>query len=325
MVDGSSARWRAVIRVFNETVRFMVNLTSSNRWRRSTSKCVSESPCFTTRVSFSSVVSFSKTSSFKIDTFSSKSVVCFFSKQSAFVMWKLASKSIKEGFRSKDDVTQQRNTPLDSSGDGVKTTKEERLECPICWESFNVVENVPYVLWCGHTICKYCLLGLQRAVVNKSSGFPFQLPFFVACPWCSFLSLRLVRNGTIKFPSKNYYLLWMVETMNGSRSDNNKRVTPGQRRCDGVTSDDNRGWWNGLTRGWRLHDSVRKSMALAAHLLAKFPLIVVFLLVALYAIPVSAAVLGVYVFVTFALAVPSFLVLYFAVPSLNWLIREISA
>ncbi|CAN6938511.1 unnamed protein product, partial [Brassica oleracea] len=60
-----------------------------------------------------------------------------------------------------------------------------------------------------------------------------------------FLSLRLVRNGTtIKFPSKNYYLLWMVETMNGSRSDNNKRVTPGQRRCDGVTSDDNRGWWN---------------------------------------------------------------------------------
>ncbi|CAN6935621.1 unnamed protein product [Brassica oleracea] len=332
MVGGSITRWRAVIRVFNETVRFMVNLTSSNRWRRNTSKCVSESPCFTTRVSFSSVVSFSKTSSccVRIDTFSSKSVVCFLcllcSKQSAFVMWKLASKSIKEGFRSKDDVTKQRNTPLDSSGDGVKTTKEERLECPICWESFNVVENVPYVLWCGHTICKYCLLGLQRAVVNKSSGFPFQLPFFVACPWCSFLSLRLVRNGTtIKFPSKNYYLLWMVETMNGSRSDDNKRVTPGQRRCDGVTSDDNRGWWNGLTRGWRLHDSVRKSMALAAHLLAKFPLIVVFLLVALYAIPVSAAVLGVYVFVTFALAVPSFLVLYFAVPSLNWLIREISA
>lgn len=62
MVDGSSTRWRAVIRMFNETVRFMVNLTSSNRWRRNTSKCVSESPCLTTRVSFSSVVSFSKTS-----------------------------------------------------------------------------------------------------------------------------------------------------------------------------------------------------------------------------------------------------------------------
>ena len=66
-------------------------------------------------------------------------------------------------------------------------------------------------------------------------------------------------------------------------------------------------------------------MAIVAHLLAKFPLVVIFLLVALYAIPVSDAVLGVYVFVTFALAVPSFLVLYFAVPSVNWLIREISA
>ncbi|XP_018445182.2 uncharacterized protein LOC108817078 [Raphanus sativus] len=242
-------------------------------------------------------------------------------------MWKLASKSIKEGFKSKgeDDLTKQRNTPLDSSGDGIKTTKEERLECPICWESFNVVENVPYVLWCGHTICKYCLLGLQRAVVNKSSGFPFQLPFFVACPWCSLLSLRLVRSGIIKFPSKNYYLLWMVESMNDSRSDN-KRVTSEQRDMKHNTaSDDNRSWWNGLTRTGRLHDSLCKSMAIVAHLLAKFPLVVIFLLVALYAIPVSAAVLGVYVFVTFALAVPSFLVLYFAVPSLNWLIREISA
>jgi len=131
--------------------------------------------------------------------------------------------------------------------------------------------------------------------------------------------------------------------MNGSRSEapsDNKRVASGQRdlrnRCDGVSNTalgdegllDNRSWWNGVTRGFfrtgRLHDSVRKSMALVAHLLAKFPLVVIFLLMALYAIPVSAAVLGVYFFVTFALAVPSFLVLYFAFPSLNWLIREIA-
>ncbi|VVA95252.1 unnamed protein product [Arabis nemorensis] len=245
-------------------------------------------------------------------------------------MWKLASKSIKEGFnksKGEDAVTKP-------------TTKEERLECPICWESFNVVENVPYVLWCGHTICRYCLLGLQRAVVIKSSALPFQLPFFVACPWCNVLSLRMVCNGTIKFPSKNYYLLWMVESMNGcrsdSRSDNQRVVTSGHRemrkRCDGASStasdderlQENRGWWNGVTRGYfrtgRIHDS-----ALVAHLLAKFPLVVIFLLMALYAIPVSAAVLGIYFFVTFALAVPSFLVLYFAFPSLNWLIREIAA
>ncbi|CAA7043247.1 unnamed protein product [Microthlaspi erraticum] len=259
-------------------------------------------------------------------------------------MWKLASKSIKEGFKSKggeDAATKLRNAPSDSSGNGRKTTKEAKLECPICWESFNVVENVPYIFWCGHTICKYCLLGLQRAVVIKTSALPFQLPFFVACPWCNFLSLRLVCNGTIKFPSKNYYLLWMVESMNGCRSEpgsDNKRVSSGQRdmmrqRSDMASDDEglleNRGWWNGVTRGYfrngRLHDSVCKSMALVAHLLAKFPLVVIFLLMALYAIPVSAAVLGIYFFVTFALAVPSFLVLYFAFPSLNWLMREIAA
>ncbi|KAL1216765.1 hypothetical protein V5N11_025262 [Cardamine amara subsp. amara] len=261
-------------------------------------------------------------------------------------MWKLASKSIKEGFKSKGEeaTTKPRKAPEESSGDGRKTTKEEKLECPICWESFNVFENVPYVLWCGHTICKYCLLGLQRAVVIKSLALPFQLPFFVACPWCNILSLRLVCNGKIRFPSKNFYLLWMVESMNGCRSNSrgdNKNVTSGQRdvrkRCDGVSitaSDDerfldNHGWWNDLTRGFFrtgiLHDSVCKSMALVARLLAKFHLVVLFLLMALYAIPASAAVLGIYFFVTFALAVPSFLVLYFAFPSLNWLIREIAA
>ncbi|KAF2595493.1 hypothetical protein F2Q70_00044593 [Brassica cretica] len=236
---------------------------------------------------------------------------------SSIVMWKLASRSIKEGFTSKgeDAVTEQR-------------TKEERLECPICWEPFNVFENVPYVLWCGHTICKECLLALHRAVVIKTSGFPLHLPFFVTCPWCNMLSLRLVRNGTIKFPSKNYYLLWMVETMNCSRSDS-RRVTSGERdtkeRCDGVSntaSDVTRGY---LRTGRSLHGYICKSMALVSHLLAKFPLVVMFLLMALYAIPVSAAVLGVYFFVTIALAVPSFVVLYFAFPSLNWLIREISA
>ncbi|CAF2182006.1 unnamed protein product [Brassica napus] len=221
-------------------------------------------------------------------------------------MWNLTSKSNEEGFKSKgeDAVIEPLKAPLD---DGRKTRKEERLECPICWEPFNVFENVPYVLWCGHTICKDCLLALHRAVVIKSSGFPFHLPFFVTCPWCNMLSLRLVRNGAIKFPSKNYYLIWMVETMNGSRSDN-RRVTSGERdtkeRCDGVSnnaSDVTRGY---LRTGW-LHGYICKSMALVAHLLAKFPLVVMFLLMALYAIPVSAAVLGVYFFVTIALAVPS--------------------
>ncbi|KAL4275360.1 hypothetical protein AHAS_Ahas20G0099400 [Arachis hypogaea] len=36
-------------------------------------------------------------------------------------------------------------------------------------------------------------------------------------PWCNLLSFRLVYQGNIKFPRKNYFLLWMVESMNGDR------------------------------------------------------------------------------------------------------------
>ncbi|CAN8239780.1 unnamed protein product [Cochlearia groenlandica] len=253
-------------------------------------------------------------------------------------MWKLASKTIKEGFKSKVEededattITKQRKPTSEYS---IKKTKEEKLECPICWESFNVIENVPYVLWCGHTICKYCLLGLQRAVLIKTSALPFQLPFFVSCPWCNFLSLRLISNGTVRFPSKNYYLLSMVESKNDYRSesssDDNKRVSSGQKKCGVVSntgSDDQQllGVNRGYFRTGRVHDLVCKSKALVGYLLKKLPLVVMFLLIALYAIPVSSAVLGIYFFVTFALAVPSFLVLFFAFPSLNWLIREIAA
>ena len=61
----------------------------------------------------------------------------------------------------------------------LKSMGEGGLECPICWESFNIVENVPYILWCGHTLCKNCVLGLQWAVV-KLPNLPIQLPFFIS-------------------------------------------------------------------------------------------------------------------------------------------------
>jgi hypothetical protein len=89
-------------------------------------------------------------------------------------------------------------------------SREEGLECPICWESFNIVENMPYVLWCGHSMCKNCILGLQWAVI-KVPTVPIQLPFFICCPWCNLLSLRIFDKGNFIFPRKNYFLLWMVE------------------------------------------------------------------------------------------------------------------
>ncbi|XP_010537382.1 PREDICTED: uncharacterized protein LOC104812096 [Tarenaya hassleriana] len=260
-------------------------------------------------------------------------------------MWKFTSKSITETLRQSNNIDPEpRKAPHDSSEDGtlLRTTREEGLECPVCWESFNVMENVPYVMWCGHTICKYCLVGLQRAVV-KFQPLPFQIPFFVACPWCNLLSLRLVYNGIIKFPSKNYYLLWMVEGMNGYRSksrrdsmntpslccrrDGNDMSEPSDSVPDELSLNSGGGWdWIiEFFRTRRLHDSLRESVAVISHLFAKFPLIVVSLLMALYAIPASSTVLGLYILLTFALAVPSFLVLYFAFLSLNCFIREIAS
>jgi hypothetical protein len=71
--------------------------------------------------------------------------------------------------------------------------------------------------------------------------------------------------------------------------------------------------------------SLRKSLSFLVHLTAKFPLVFIFVLIVLYAIPASAAVLLLYIVITVLFALPSFLILYFAYPSLDWLVREIFA
>ena len=223
------------------------------------------------------------------------------------------------------------------------SSREESLECPICWESFNIVENIPYVLWCGHTLCKNCVLGLQWAVV-KFPTLPLQLPLFISCPWCNLLSFRLVYKGDLKFPRKNFFLLWMVESMNGDRlrpassysvqassssstmqlgSENHLQglrrnlLPPNQTLTQGTHFSD-------YLNIERLQDSVRRPLLLFVQITAKFPLVIIFLLIVLYAIPASAAILALYVLITVLFALPSFLVLYFAYPSLDWLIREIT-
>ncbi|XVE54740.1 hypothetical protein DITRI_Ditri03aG0106100 [Diplodiscus trichospermus] len=139
-------------------------------------------------------------------------------------MWIFASKAFTGANRMKTDSSSSKPSQVSSeySDDdtSLSNSGDERLECPICWESFNIVENIPYVLWCGHTLCKNCVLGLQRAVL-KFPTLPIPLPFFISCPWCNLFSLRLVYKGNVKFPSKNYFLLWMVESMNGDRSKSN--------------------------------------------------------------------------------------------------------
>lgn len=260
-------------------------------------------------------------------------------------MWSFTS-SCKAGTSGlKNDSVKLGQAALECSDDENSSTisRNEGLECPICWESFNIVENVPYVLWCGHTLCKNCILGLQWAVV-KFPTLPIQLPLFIACPWCNLLSFRLVYKGNLKFPRKNYFLLWMVESLNGDRekslsnccedhhpgwSSNSNSAPRNQvsrnnsRRVDRpLPAGSNHSHGHYLSAD-RIHSSIRKSLIFFVHMTAKFPLIVIFLLIVLYAIPASAIVLALYILITVVFALPSFLILYFAYPSLDWLVREI--
>ncbi|XP_022640612.1 uncharacterized protein LOC106762452 isoform X3 [Vigna radiata var. radiata] len=265
-------------------------------------------------------------------------------------MWSFASNCIAGTVGVKSDSSKPTHSTSECSDDETSIIgREEGLECPICWESFNIVENVPYVLWCGHTLCKNCILGLQWAVV-KFPTLPVQLPLFISCPWCNLLSFRLVYRGNLKFPRKNYFLLWMVESMNGDRlkshsplcGDNQQhslkdnltmgsQVSHGNHRRGQVRHPEvsNYNQYHGNTGNLlnmeRLYVCFRKSLLFFVQVTAKFPLVIIFLLIVLYAIPASAAILALYVLVTILFALPSFLILYFSYPSLDWLVREIIA
>ncbi|XP_008792761.1 uncharacterized protein LOC103709269 [Phoenix dactylifera] len=260
-------------------------------------------------------------------------------------MWSFASNAIAGSLSPKKTYQKSSASNLDCSDDEVSscTSREEGLDCPICCESFNIVENVPYVLWCGHTLCKNCVFGLQWAVV-KFPTVPIQLPFFISCPWCNLLSFRLVYKGNLTFPRKNYFLLWMLESMNGNRVKSQSSVCGehhlvcpssnayrhhSAQRAPNMHAEHSRADQNhaGLVSNYfsseRIHASLRKSLAFFVRVTAKFPLIIIFLLIVLYAIPASAAILALYILVTVLFALPSFFILYFAFPSLDWLVKEI--
>ncbi|WVZ14038.1 hypothetical protein V8G54_011604 [Vigna mungo] len=232
-------------------------------------------------------------------------------------MWSFASNCIAGTVGVKSDSSKPTHSTSECSDDETSIIgREEGLECPICWESFNIVENVPYVLWCGHTLCKNCILGLQWAVV-KFPTLPVQLPLFISCPWCNLLSFRLVYRGNLKFPRKNYFLLWMVESMNGDRLKSHSPLCGDNQQH---SLKDN------LTMGSQVsHGNHRRGQVRHPEVTAKFPLVIIFLLIVLYAIPASAVILALYVLVTILFALPSFLILYFSYPSLDWLVREIIA
>ncbi|KAL9246344.1 hypothetical protein vseg_019891 [Gypsophila vaccaria] len=242
-------------------------------------------------------------------------------------------------------------TDLSDDDAASSSSREEGLECPICWESFNIVENVPYVLWCGHSLCQNCVLALQWAVLTLPAQ-KFKLPFFVSCPWCNLLSLRWVYRGQLKFPRKNYFILWMIESLNGERSKSSFPVrgdsqslfsprissltwgsasnftsrraqhTHSQGRLITNNDESHASGYNNVDRS---QFSLHKSLDYFIHFAAKFPLVIIFLVIIFLVIPGSFSILVLYCLVSVLLALPSCLILYFAYPTLEWLLREISS
>ncbi|XVF85851.1 hypothetical protein PTKIN_Ptkin17bG0150900 [Pterospermum kingtungense] len=223
-----------------------------------------------------------------------------------------------------------------SNGGVSCRSRDEGLECPICWESFNIVENVPYVLWCGHTLCHNCIMSLQPAVLKLPTQ-QISVPLFISCPWCHLLSLRLVYKGNLKFPSKNFFLLWMIESLNGDMYGVVRRTFSGDhgnQADNGVirrvpyahSSEQSRGLDSGgRSSVERHHFSLHKSLDFFIHFTSKCPLVIILLLIVFFAIPASAVIFLLYLLVTVVFAVPSFLVLYFAFPMLDRLVREITS
>ncbi|CAN8235983.1 unnamed protein product [Cochlearia groenlandica] len=236
--------------------------------------------------------------------------------------------------------------PSHCSDDEVSNVSrdEEGLECPICFESFNIVENVPYVLWCGHTLCQNCVFGLQCAVLRLSSR-DIKIPFFVSCPWCQLLSFRIVYNGNMKFPRKNFFLLWMVESLNGDRTRHGSLVSRDNQQsvlspmCSNMSLGNNNMIVRPVVRNQssellprrddqpsrQQHFSFHKSLDFFISFTSKFPFLIIFLLIVFFAIPGSLIILALYLLLTILLAVPSGMVLYFAYPILERLVNEITS
>ncbi|KAJ4952120.1 hypothetical protein NE237_028952 [Protea cynaroides] len=220
---------------------------------------------------------------------------------------------------------------------GVKG-EEDSLECPICWESFNLVENIPHVLWCGHSLCKTCLLSLQSVEI-KFPLLSIQIPVLILCPWCHLLCFKLVWKGDLRFPRKNFFLLWMVESATGYRSNctpssssdgeifrplSTDLVSQGGCLSPSVEHfyEHQRETTNHLLRRWGVHASFGRSLPSFVKVTVKFPVVLIVMLILCYVIMGSIAVLVVYLLITFLFAVPSLWLLCFFNPILERLVRD---
>ncbi|PHT94322.1 hypothetical protein T459_02204 [Capsicum annuum] len=138
------------------------------------------------------------------------------------------------------------------------------------------------------------------------------------------------RNGDrVKSPSgicRDHQQDWYIRctsVMGSNTSVMNSRRVHGLGSPGSSTSSHN--YTSGTPASQRVHSSLHKSLDLFIRVTSKFPLVIVLLLLVMFAIPSCAAVLALYLLITILFGLPSFLVLYFAYPALEWLIKEITA
>ncbi|KAI5080383.1 hypothetical protein GOP47_0005862 [Adiantum capillus-veneris] len=217
---------------------------------------------------------------------------------------------------------------------------DRRFECPVCWEGFNSSSRLPYILWCGHSLCKSCLLRLEWATLELPVA-AVQLPLLIACPWCQSLSGRLVwRPSTaklIKYPRPNYSLLWLLQRAAVAgrpiRYHHRHHHAILKTPSEDASADYQQALSTHLANSWELPSSQPQSEVLSLQrwlrkfngglLLAKAFLLLLLIFIVFWALPFCALVLMVHLVATLLLAFPAFLVVYFASPSLSWLFREI--
>ena len=73
------------------------------------------------------------------------------------------------------------------------------MNCAICFSAYDLKENIPSILSCGHTYCKLCLETYSKKFSN-----------YLNCPFCKEKSLLTVLNGKSVF-KKNFALISILE------------------------------------------------------------------------------------------------------------------
>ena len=67
---------------------------------------------------------------------------------------------------------------------------DETTTCPVCYEAFNTMENIPRIMPCSHTACEKCMKELLR----EDHG--------LVCPECR--KKHATTNGVVAFPQNKY-------------------------------------------------------------------------------------------------------------------------